>query len=146
MEDTEEVVVALITIPTKGIMIILNEFISQNLTKIRIRTTLAVRILMQTRIKPMSTKRQSMLSPYQDIGEAEAEERIEAEEVTSLKIEMMMARERQMICKLNNPIKMEETESRRLSTKTLVAEEATVEVVAEEAMEDLRDKDSEMKT
>ena len=53
-----------------------------------------------------------------------------------------MARERQTICKLNDLIKMEETESRRLSTKTLVAEEAEVEVVAEEAMERARDKDS----
>lgn len=140
MDNIEEVVAALTTIPTKGIMII-NDLISQNLTKIRIRTTMAVRILMQTRIKRTSTKRQSMLSPYQDIEEveAEAEERTEAEEVISLNIEMMMARERQTIRKLNNLIKMEETESRRLSTKTLVAEEATVEVVAEEAMEDLRD-------
>jgi len=111
---------------------------------------MAVRILMQTMIKRTSTKRQSMLSPYQGIeeaeAEAEAEVQTEAEEVISLHIEMMMARERQTISKLNNLIKMEETEDRRLSTKTLVAEEAAVGVVAEEAMEDLRDTDRKMKT
>lgn len=148
MEDTEEVVVALTTILTQRIMKI-KDFISQNPTKIRIRTTKEVRTLIKTRIKRISTKRQSMLSLYQDIEEAEAEveEGTEAEEAISLNIEMMMIiRERQMMRKLNNLIKMEGIESRRLSTKTLVAEEATVEAVAEEATEDLRDKDSEMTT